>query len=107
MSPTDFSMDIADLVTPFITMMVGIIIAMWVKDLATKIAKGLAFKAFGPFKEGDKAIIDGHHCVIVKIGMTMTVLGIQTEDDYIWRYVPNEKIAGLKLGKVIINDSKL
>ena len=75
MSPTDFSMDIADLVTPFITMMVGIIIAMWVKDLATKIAKGLAFKAFGPFKEGDKAIIDGHHCVIVKIGMTMTVLG--------------------------------
>ena len=107
MSPTDFSTTIADLTTPFIAMMIGVIVAMWVKDLATKIAKGLAFKIFGPFAEGDKAIIDGHPCVIVKIGLTMTVLGIQTEDDYIWRYVPNEKIAGLKLGKVIINDSKL
>jgi hypothetical protein len=107
MTPQEFSEQIGMLVSPFITMMGGIIIALWIKDWAGSIAKGMSFKMFGPFSEGDKAILDGKNCVVVKIGLTMTVFGIQDGDDYIWRYVPNQKIAGLKLGKVIINNDKL
>ena len=34
----------------------------------------------------------------------MTVFGVyDDEKHYIWRFVPNERIGGLKLGKVIIN----
>jgi hypothetical protein len=107
MTPQDFSEQISMLVTPFISMMIGIIIALWVKDFAASMAKGMSFKLFGPFKEGDKAILDGESCVVVKIGLSMTVFGVQDGDDYIWRYVPNQKIANLKLGKVIISNDKL
>ena len=82
MNPNEFGLQIADLITPFIAMMVGIIIALWVKDFAVKVAAGMSFKYFGPFKEGD------------------------IERGYIWRYVPNQKIAGLRLGKVVSNHRK-
>lgn len=101
MTPIEFSQLVGDLTTPFIVMMVGLIIALWIKDLAVKIAKGLSFKMFGPFKEGDEAYIDGHKAIIVKIGLTMTVFGIQVDDKYLWRFVPNEKINNLKLSKII------
>jgi len=104
MNPNEFGIEVATLITPFITMMVILIVALWVKDLATKIAKGLAFKLMGPFKEGDKAILDGKEAIVVRIGLTMTVFGIYNDDkQYMWRYVPNERIAGLKLSKIIIN----
>ena len=104
MNPNDVGLEIANFIQPFITMMVILIVALWIKDLATKMAKGLAFKFMGPFKEGDKAILDGKESIVVKIGLTMTVFGVyDDEKHYIWRFVPNERIGGLKLGKVIIN----
>ena len=44
MNPNEFGLQIADLITPFIAMMVGIIIALWVKDFAVKVAAGMSFK---------------------------------------------------------------
>ena len=46
--------------------------------------------------------------MIVKIGMTETVFGVtkssgEFDGDYVWRYVPNERISFLKLEKVIFD----
>jgi len=105
MTPQDFGLQISDLVTPFISMMVGIVVALWVKDTATQIAKGLAFKHFGPFNEGDHVILDGEKAVVVKIGGSMTVFGINNKYGYMWRYIPNEKISNAKLGKLIFDNA--
>ena len=107
MNPNDFGLQIADLITPFMAMMVGIIIALWIKDFATKAAAGMSFKYFGPFKEGDIVQLDGKKAMVIKIGLMMTVFGYKDiERGYIWRYVPNEKISGLRLGKVVSNHRK-
>lgn len=103
----DFSLQLADLITPFFTMMAGIVIVFWIKDFAGNIAQGLSFKYFGPFKEGDHVMIDNHKAVIVKIGLSVTVFGCDDpERGYIWRYVPNDRIDNLKLGKIISSSSK-
>ena len=81
-------------------------IAMWVKDFATALAKGLKFKMNPAFKEGMKVILDGKEAIIVKIGATETVFGVYSDRGYTWRYVPNEKISGLKLEKVINPEEK-
>jgi hypothetical protein len=112
MEPQELSGLVSEMATPFIAMMIGIVVSLWIKDFAVAIAKGMNFKFFGPFKEGDKAMLDGKMVIVVKIGLTQTVFGIKGKDElggknYIWRYVPNEKISGLKLGKVIMNDNKL
>lgn len=98
----NLSIHLTDLVTPFLTMMIGITFALWIKDLASDIAKGISFKYFGPFKEGDKVVLDGHKAIIVKIGLTISVFGCDDADKgYIWRYVPNDRIGMLQLGKII------
>jgi hypothetical protein len=33
--------------------------------------------------------------------MTQTVFGVYSDDGYTWRYVPNERIAMMKLAKVV------
>ena len=109
MIPTE---DIHELITPFISAIVVLIFSLWFKDLATKIAKGIAFKFNSSFKEGDKVIIDGEQAVIVRIGMSYTVFAIYKTDktssevEVFWRYVSNERIAWLKIEKVI-NEHKI
>jgi hypothetical protein len=104
----EFSLQIADLLNPFLTAMMVIIIGLLIKDLASEIASGISFKYFGPFKEGDKVVLDGHKAVIVKIGLTVSVFGCDDpERGYIWRYIPNDRIGTLKLGKVISSPKKL
>ena len=76
------------------------------RDFVASLSKGLKFKMNSQFKEGDKVIIDGERGLIVKIGISQTVFGItkavgEFEGDYVWRYVPNERIPFLKLEKVI------
>ena len=78
------------------------------KDYATKLAKGMAFKMNPAFKEGDKVILEGEKALIVKIGNSETVFGIhkasgEFKGDYIWRYVPNERIPTLKIEKIIFD----
>jgi small-conductance mechanosensitive channel len=108
MTPEDLGLQVSELITPFLSMMAIIIIGLLIKDIAGDIANGLSFKYFGPFKEGDKCVLDGHKAIIVKIGMTVTVFGCDDPNKgYIWRYVPNDRIGYLKLGKIVSSSKNM
>jgi len=100
------SAKLTEFILPWLGILLSLMIAMWVKDFATALAKGLKFKMNPAFKEGMKVILDGKDAIIVKIGATETVFGVYSERGYTWRYVPNEKISGLKLEKVINPEEK-
>ena len=89
-------------------MVMIVIIGFMIKDFATKLSKGIAFSMNKQFQEGDKVLIDGERALIVKIGLTQSVFGIsksngEFDGDYVWRYVPNEKIENLKIEKIIFD----
>lgn len=98
---------ITEWITPFVSGAVALIVSLWLKDSAGRIAKGLAFKFNGQFKEADEVILDGERALIVKIGMLQTVFGIyrsnkdSTSINHYWRYVPNERIPYLHLEKIV------
>jgi len=103
-------MEITNLLLPFVAALMMLVITLWFKDFAGKIAKGLAFQMNKDFQEGDKVILDGEKALIVKVGLTQTVFGITKNagefgGDYCWRYVPNERIPFLKLEKVIFDNT--
>ena len=100
------SAKITEFILPWLGILLSLMIAMWVKDFATALAKGLKFKMNPAFKEGMKVILDGKDAIIVKIGATETVFGVYCDRGYTWRYVPKEKISGLKLEKVINPEEK-
>ena len=98
------SMDLTGMLLPWIAVLISLIIAIWFKDFATGLAKGLKFKFDPAFNEGDEVLLDGELAMIVKIGARQTVFGVYSERGYTWRYVPNERIPYLKLEKVIKKD---
>ena len=98
------SMEFSDLVIPWIGVLISLVVAIWFKDFATGLAKGLKFKMNPAFQEGEEVLLDGELALIVKIGMTETVFGVYSDRGYTWRYVPNERIPMLKLEKVIKKD---
>ena len=106
MSPdlNTLSMDLTGMLLPWIIVLISLVIAVWFKDFATGLAKGLSFKYDPAFKEGDEVILDGCTAMIVKIGSRQTVFGLYSERGYTWRYVPNERIPYLKLEKVVKKD---
>ena len=89
---------------PWIAVLVSLVVAIWVKDFATALAKGLRFKFDPAFNEGEEVLLDGELAMIVKIGVRQTVFGVYSHRGYTWRYVPNERIPYLKLEKVIKKD---
>ena len=106
MSPdlNTLSMDLTGMLLPWIAVLISLVIAIWFKDFATGLAKGLKFKFDPAFNEGDEVLLDGELAMIVKIGARQTVFGVYSERGYTWRYVPNERIPYLKLEKVIKKD---
>lgn len=99
-------LQVGELLAPFIIALVSLVVTLWFKDYAAKIAKGMAFQMNKSFAEGDKVILDGEKALIVKIGLTETVFGITKDNgDYHWRFVPNERIPLLKLEKVIFDNA--
>ena len=98
------SMEFSDLLLPWLGVLISLVVAIWFKDFATGLAKGLKFKMNPAFQEGHEVLLDGELAMIVKIGMTETVFGIYSDRGYTWRYVPNERIPMLKLEKVIKKD---
>jgi hypothetical protein len=107
---SDLSLQLTDILMPWIAVLLSIMLAIWFKDFCTKLAKGIAFKFNPQFREGDKVVLDGERALIVKIGMTETVFGVtkkggEWDGDYIWRYVPNDRIPFLKLEKVIFDST--
>jgi len=106
MNATGVGLQVGELLTPFIIALISLVVTLWFKDYATKIAKGMSFQMNKSFGEGDKVILDGERALIVKIGLTETVFGITKENgDYHWRFVPNERIPLLKLEKVIFDNT--
>ena len=102
------AMEITEFLLPYIGMVMIVIIGFMIKDFATKLRKGIAFSMNKQFQEGDKVLIDGERALIVKIGITQSVFGIsksngEFDGDYVWRYVPNEKIENLKIEKIIFD----
>jgi len=97
-------LDVTDLLMPWISVLISLLVAIWMKDYATSLAKGLKFKMNPAFNEGDEVLLDGELAMIVKIGTRETVFGVYSTRGYTWRYVPNERIPYLKLEKVIKKD---
>ena len=97
-------LDVTDLLRPWISVLISLLVAIWMKDYATSLAKGLKFKMNPAFNEGDEVLLDGELSMIVKIGTRETVFGVYSDRGYTWRYVPNERIPYLKLEKVIKKD---
>ena len=97
-------LDVTDLLMPWISVLISFLVAIWMKDYATSLAKGLKFKMNPAFNEGDEVLLDGELSMIVKIGTRETVFGVYSDRGYTWRYVPNERIPYLKLEKVIKKD---
>ena len=111
-TPNAAAMEITEFLLPYIGMVMIVIIGFMIKDFATKLSKGIAFSMNKQFQEGDKVLIDGERALIVKIGITQTVFGIQKSHgefggDYVWRYVPNERIEFLKIEKIIFDHTPI
>jgi hypothetical protein len=107
-TPGVAALEITEFLLPYIGMVMIVIIGFMIKDFATKLSKGIAFSMNKQFQEGDHVLVDGERALIVKIGITQTVFGVTKdagplEGDYVWRYVPNERIAFLKIEKVIFD----
>jgi hypothetical protein len=108
LTPSGAAMDLTELIMPYIGMVVIVVLGFMFKDFVTKLSKGIAFQLNKQFQEGDHVLLDGERALIVKIGMTQTVFGVtkiggELDGDYIWRYVPNERIEFLKLEKIIFD----
>ena len=98
---------ITNFILPWIGILISLIVAIWIKDFATSLAKGFKFQMNKAFNEGDKVLLEGNEAVIIKIGISETVFGVYSEKGYIWRYVPNERIDFLKLEKIIFDHTPI
>ena len=112
LSPSGAAMEITEFILPYIGMVLIVVFGFMLKDFATKMSKGIAFSMNKQFQEGDHVLIDGERALIVKIGVTQTVFGVtksngEFDGDYVWRYVPNERIEFLKLEKIIFDQTPL
>ena len=101
---TSESIKLTNLLMPWLTVLISLIGALWLKDFATKFMQGLKFRINPAFQEGDDVYLDGEFANIVKIGTATPVFGIMNSRGYVWRYVPNERIPYLKLEKIINSD---
>ena len=106
------AIEMTEFLLPYIGMVMIVIFGFMLKDFATKMSKGIAFSMNKQFQEGDHVLIDGERALIVKIGLTQTVFGVtksngEFDGDYVWRYVPNERIDFLKLEKIIFDHTPL
>jgi len=102
---TMFEIELNDFYIQFIGFLLTMLLGLAVKDYAVSFMKGLFFRLFSPFDEGDKVLLEDQTAMIIKIGLNQTVFGVYGDEGYTWRYVPNERIPYLKLEKVV--DSEL
>jgi len=98
------SLNITGVLMPWLAALLSIIMALMIKDWATSFAKGLKFKMNRDFNPGDVVLLDGEEAVIITIGLTKTVFEKVNNRGIVWRYVPNERLAFLKLEKVVRTD---
>ena len=94
-------LDIAELLMPWIAVLISITVAFWFKDFVQGLVQGMKFRFNPAFNEGDKVILNDQDAIIVRIGLRETVFGVYSKKGYVWRYIPNNKIQSLKLEKII------
>lgn len=97
----ELGLQFADIIGPWIAVLVSISAAFWFKDFATNLMAGLKFKFNPAFNEGDLIILDGQDAIIVRIGVRETVFGTFNAHGYTWRYISNERIKFHRLEKII------
>lgn len=83
----------------YISILIGIIISLTVKDLLSSFVNGLSFYIDKNFHEGDNVILDGEETVIMKIGFMRTIFRYKKTGN--WFFVHNDRIKYLKLEKKI------
>tara|TARA_B100000780_G_scaffold255126_1_gene203617 strand:+ start:119 stop:574 length:456 start_codon:yes stop_codon:yes gene_type:complete len=102
MNPFDkLGMEFADILGPWIAILVSIAVAFWFKDFVTNLMQGLKFKMNPAFNEGDAVILDDQDAIIVKIGLRESVFGIYSLRGYTWRYISNDRLHMIKLEKIV------
>lgn len=101
MGISELSMNLTDMLLPWIAILVSVIITIWFKDFATNIAKGLSFKRKPGFEPGDRVYLDGEKALIISIGIQETVFEIERDGITVWRYIPNTRTDYIKLEKII------
>jgi len=102
-----FAAHTTDLIVPWLTILISVMAALWLKEFAANFLAGLAFRYTSPFQEGDHVIIDGDDAMIIKVGIGQTVFGRYSDNGYTWRYIPNDQIHSVKIEKLIRQDLHL
>lgn len=95
------SLSLTDILMPWAAILLSIIAAMMIKDFTTALVRGIRFKMSPNFNPGDVVIIDGEEATIISIGILRTVFERNGPEGIVWRYVANERLAFLKLEKVV------
>lgn len=101
---SNLTIELTDVILPWIAILISVVITMWFKDIANNIAKGLSFKMKPGFEPGDRVFLDGEEAVIISIGIRETIFEFQRECGKCWRYVPNSRTEYLKLEKIVGKD---
>ena len=96
--------EISENLREYITLGIGIIISLMIKDFMTNFLKGIAFRMNPLFKEGDLVLVDDEPTLVVKIGIRNTTFGVEkTTGESTWMSVDNARIPYLKIEKVVRN----
>ena len=109
----DTSTKITAFLMPWITILLSLILALMLKEVASSIVKGLKFKMSKVFVPGDVVLLDGDEAIIIKVGLTTTVGVAKTvqdsfgtiihEDDYP-TFTISQKQSNFLIGERIISD---
>lgn len=98
---SSLSMELSDLLMPWLAVIFSIISTIWIKDFVTNFVKGYQFYRNPAFMPGDEVYIDGKEARIISIGFTETIFESKEDDRVVWRYVPNHRIDYVKLEKIL------
>ena len=92
---------IVDGLSPYLVLILGGVMALWLKEVVAGIVAGLRFYIDPAFQPGDQVFLDGEKATIVSIGYKTTIFQIDNGRGTVWRYIPNVKIVNLRLERII------
>ena len=86
--------------------MLGMVVTLMAKDVATDVIIGVRIYLGGAFNPGDWVYVDGKLALIIAQDFRKTIFQIQDERGTTWRYVLNTKFADLKLEKIVKDEDE-
>jgi len=93
---------LTELVAPWASILISVIIIFLLKDVIYSLIKGLKFKLRPGFESGDVCYMDKERATIVKIGLLETIFELDNGRGKVWRYVPNEELDSIILERIIV-----